>query len=110
MELSFLTNQHLSDKQASALTNAAGEQEQILFVVVSEISKNDRYEPTALAVTQHRVFTFDFAADHVVDTIAFDSIDEIFTKRMYGNGLIRVKKADGGVLDLFRFTYTVAAL
>ena len=105
-----MTNQHLSEKQANALLAATPKDETLLFAVIGEIGKNDRYEPTALAVTASTLFTFDFANDRVCDAVAFEEIDSIFTKRMYGNGLVRVKKTDGTVLDLFRFTFTVAAL
>ncbi|MBQ9761281.1 MAG: ABC transporter ATP-binding protein, partial [Clostridia bacterium] len=110
MELTFLTNQRLDEKQATALQAESKTDDPILFSIIGEIAKNDRYRLTALAVTATRLFTFDFETQTVSDSIAFSDMADIFTKRMYGNGLLRVKLQDGSVRDVFRFTFTVAGL
>ena len=105
-----MTNQHLDEKKGSALLAENRENDPILFAIIGEIGTNDRYRTTALAVTATTLFTYDFDSGTVADRIAFADIEELFTKRMYGNGLLRVKTKDGTTHDLFRFTFTVAAL
>ncbi|MBQ8357056.1 MAG: ABC transporter ATP-binding protein [Clostridia bacterium] len=110
MELTFLTNLRLDEKQGSALLAESREDDPILFAIIGEIAKDDRYRTTALAVTATCLFTFDFATGASSERIAFSDIADIFTKRMYGNGLLRVKMKDGSLRDVFRFTFTVAGL
>ncbi len=105
-----MTNQHLDEKQGSALLAESREDDPILFAIIGEIGKNDRYETTALAVTATGLFTFDFDSGTASQRFAFSDIADILTKRMYGNGLLRVKMKDGAVHDIFRFTFTVAGL
>lgn len=110
MERTFLTNQRLDEKQVSALLAASRADDPILFAIIGEIGKDDRYRCTALAVTATALFTFDFETGTASELYAFSDIAEIYTKRMYGNGLLRVKKQDGTLCDVFRFTFTVAGL
>ena len=110
MELNFLTNQKLDEKQSSALLAESHKDDPILFSIIGEIAKDDRYRLTALAVTASALFTFDFETETASERIAFSDIADIFAKRMYGNGLLRVKMQDGTIRDVFRFTFTVAGL
>ena len=110
MELTFLTNQRLDEKQGAALLAESRAEDPILFAIIGEIAKNDHYRQTALAITATRLFTFDFESGTAADSIAFSDMADIFTKRMYGNGLLRVKMQDGSIRDVFRFTFTVAGL
>ena len=108
METNFLSNRKPTEKELVSLRGAA--RTPILFTVFGEIGASNRYDPTALAVTADEVFLYDFKADRVEKRFAFSDIDEIFTKRMYGNGMLRVRGKDGKLVNLFRFTLTVAAL
>ena len=110
MELTFLTNQKLDEKQALLLQAQSHEDDPILFTIIGEIGKNSHYNTTALAVTASSIFTFDFGSETASERIPFTDVDDVYTKRMYGNGLLRVKKKDGSIVDLFRFTFTVAGL
>ena len=105
-----MTNQHLDEKQGSALLAESREGDPILFAIIGEIGKNDRYETTALAVTATGLFTFDFNSGTASPRYAFSDMTDILAKRMYGNGLLRVKLKDGTTHDIFRFTFTVAGL
>ena len=90
MSLNFLINQHLDEKQSAALAAKSSDNDPILYAIVGEIAKDNRYATTALAVTATSLFTFDFENEKVTMCIAVSDIDKIFTKRMYGNGLLRV--------------------
>jgi ATP-binding cassette subfamily B protein len=110
MELNFLTNQKLDEKQSTALMSQNHEEDPILFAVVGEIANDGSYCPTALAVTCKSIYTVDLTNGQASPSISFSDIDDIFTKRMYGNGLLRAKMQDGKTVDVFRFTFTVASL
>lgn len=110
MELSFLTNQKLSDRQAEFLLAAEDPAHPILFSVIGEIDRKNRYETTAVAVCGDRLFTCDLETGEAGEPLLFSDIEEIYTKRLYGNGLVRARTTGGELRDVFRFTFTVAAL
>ena len=82
----------------------------MLFAVVGEISARAQYGTTVLLATSSHLFTYDFERGEMSRRYAIKEIDKIFTKRMYGNGMMRLRLTDGATEDLFRFTFSVAAL
>ena len=110
MDAQFLTNKKLSESQIEILRNLGTEEEPILFAVVGEISQNTKYSTCVLLVTHSHVFSYDFGNDVCSERYAISDISEIYTKRMYGNGIMRVRTTDGVLHDLFRFTFTVTAM
>ncbi len=110
MERTFLTNQHLEQTKLLALQSAAPTDDPVLFAVIGEISKGNDYCTTALAVCARHLFTFDLQTGQAGAVIPFGDIEDIFSKRMYGNGMLRVKRKDGSITNIFRFTFTVAGL
>ncbi len=110
MNVPFLTNQKLTDSQIQTILSLSGEEEPVLFAVVGEISHNAQYGKCVLLATSSRLFTYDFAKSICSERYAFEDIEEIYNKRMYGNGIMRLKTRDGKRCDLFRFTFTVTAL
>ena len=95
MELTFLTNQKLEEKQGAFLQAQSHEDDPILFTIIGEIGCDSGYRTTALAVTAKTIFTADLEGETVSERIAFTDIADVYTKRMYGNGLLRVKKKEG---------------
>ncbi len=110
MERTILTNQHLPEAQLAALRSASPAEDPILFAIIGEISRDNVYCPTALAVCATQLFTVDLTTAKTDNFVAFTDIDKIFSKRMYGNGMLRVRQTDGTLRDVFRFTFTVAGL
>ena len=110
MELPFLTNQRLDDKKAMALLETNSDECPILFSVIGEVAPDSRYGDTALVVCADRLYTFDFSAGEASPQILFADMEKIYTKRLYGNGLVRAELQGGERRDIFRFTFTVAAL
>ncbi len=110
MERKLLTNQHLEEKQLVALRESAPTDDPVLFAIIGEISRDNAYCPTALAVCATQLYTFDLQTNTASEPISFGDIDKIYSKRMYGNGMLRVKRKDESVRDVFRFTFTVAGL
>lgn len=110
MEIPFLTNRKPDDSQLSKLLSLSGENDPILFTVLGEVSSSAKYASVALLVTERTIFTYDFASDTCSEKIAFADVEEIYNKRMYGNGVMRIKTRDGVLHNVFRFTFTIAAL
>ncbi|MBP3396063.1 MAG: ABC transporter ATP-binding protein [Clostridia bacterium] len=110
MELPFLTNQRLDDKKAMAILETNSDECPILFSVIGEVAPDSRYGDTALVVCADRLYTFDFSAGEASPQILFADMEKIYTKRLYGNGLVRAELQGGERRDIFRFTFTVAAL
>lgn len=110
MELPFLTNQRLDDKKAMAILETNSDECPILFSVIGEVAPDSRYGDTALVVCADRLYTFDFSAGEASPQILFADMGKIYTKRLYGNGLVRAELQGGERRDIFRFTFTVAAL
>ncbi len=110
MTVTFPINVRLQEGKAERLLAHHKKDEPILFAIVGEIARNSGYRDTALAVTARALFTVDLETGERDEVIPFAEVERIFTKRMYGNGMLRVKKTDGETLDVFRFTFTVAGL
>ena len=109
MELPFLVNQVLTDKQATAFLAINTADDPMLFAVVGDIAPDNRYGKTALCVTAKRVFVYDLTTEQVSNTVEFADAERIYVKRLYGNGLLRATMKDGQKKDIFRFTFTVVA-
>ena len=110
MNAPFLTNQMLSDEQIRLIGSLTGEQEQALFVIVGEISTAARYSCSLLILTPTRLISYDAGKGALQAELPFADIAEIYNKRMYGNGMMRVRRRDGTLCNVFRFTFTIASL
>ena len=110
MDTPFLTNVKLEEKQVKTIIGLSDESEPVLFAIVGEISPHARYGMNVLLVTRAHLFSYDFDRSTVSERVAFSDIEEIYTKRMYGNGLMRARMKDGSTRELFRFTFSVVAL
>jgi len=105
-----LTNQRLTDDQLRLISSLGSKEEPILFAVVGEISPQARYAKCVLLATNAHLFTCDLETGQCSERYAFAEVEEIYNKRMYGNGIMRLRMKDGSRCDLFRFTFTVTAL
>ncbi len=110
MESPFLINRTLTEAQTKTLLSLTDEKDPILFAVVGDISTEARYGTCVLLATQTKLFTYNFENESVSERYAFFQIEEIFNKRMYGNGTMRVRTTDGVLHDVFRFTFKTTAL
>ena len=110
MELPFLANQRLTDEQIRRIVSLDDGQNPVRYAVVGKLSPRGDYGKVALLVTATHLFTYDFDGDAASDRIAFSDIDTIEARRMYGNGVLRIRLKDGGARDLFRFTFAAAVL
>lgn len=110
MERSFLVNQQLNNRQCEALLKTENPNDPLLFAIVGETALDGAYAHCALAVTATRFFTVDLDRGDLLFEMAISDFSEIFTKRLYGNGLIRIKDRNGTLQDIFRYTFTIAGL
>ncbi len=110
MDMHFLINKKLSDEDLKAISSLSTEEEPILFAIVGEISPKAEYSSNVLLCTKAHVFTYDLKSNEVSERYAFTDIEDIYNKRMYGNGIMRIKLNESDTVDLFRFTFSATAL
>ena len=110
MDTPFLTNRKLPEAQIKKIVSLGTETEPVLFAICGDISKEANYSSCVLLATRSHVFTYDFGKEELSERYAFADVEDIFNKRMYGNGITRAVLKSGEKVDLFRFTFTVAAL
>lgn len=106
----LLVNRKLTDEERRMILARGSEEEPILFAVVGDITDCAKYGRTALLGTFTRLFVVDLNKGSTDAEIPISEITEIYNKRMYGNGLMRVSLTEGRRIDLFRFNFTVATL
>ena len=107
---SILINRKLKEEQLNKLISMGSEDEPVLFAISGDISRKAEYNPCVLLATKSHIFTYDLVKDVVSEKYDFADIERIYTKRMYGNGIMRIVLKTGERTDLFRFTFSVAAL
>ena len=110
MDTTFLTNKRLTDREIGIIESLSREGDEIVFAVVGEISNRARYGTCVLLATRSALFTYDFELEKCSERYTFADILDIYNKRMYGNGVMRLRTKDGVLSDVFRFTFSVAAL
>ena len=105
-----MVNQKLTDAQIKTIVSLGTEEEPVLFAVVGEITDDAKYGKCVLLATRTELFTYDFGKEECSPRYAFSNVTEIFNKRMYGNGMMRLRMGEEKPRDIFRFTFTVTAL
>lgn len=105
-----LINRQLKPELMARLMDAAGADGPILFTIVGELSGEAHYSHVALAFCADSFFTYSFDTDERSCSYRIADVDEIYNKRMYGNGVMRVRLTGGETKDVYRFTFAVAAL
>ena len=110
MDVKILINKKLDDEKLKKLAALGDENDPVVLAVVGDISSGGKYATSALLATKSALFTYDVEKEICSERYPFENIDELFNKRMYGNGLMRLRTKDGELKDIFRFTFTVTAL
>ena len=83
--------------------------ENVLFVIVGDLSLRGKYTDTALIFTDKEVVSWDGDAENTKHYL-FSDMCEVVAKRMYGNATLSAKMPNGKRVVFFRYTYSVAAL
>ncbi|MBR6933987.1 MAG: ABC transporter ATP-binding protein [Clostridia bacterium] len=107
---SVLTNKDVPAVIQEAFNECISPDEQLLFVVVGDLSLKAKYEQTALGVTGKGFMVYDPEREEPLKKYAHSDVADAKVKRMYGNARLRVNFKDGTHEDVFRFTYSVATL
>lgn len=108
--MSILINRQIKPEQLKELTDRAPAGDSILFAIVGDLSENAHYSQNTLVVCSKSIFTYNYDTGVRSDIYGFDDIDDIFNKRMYSNGVMRIKTDGGKTKDIYRFTFAVAGL
>lgn len=107
---SKLTNLPLDEASSRAIEQALEEGESLLFTIVGDYTAEGTYGQTVLAATGHRVLSYDPTYEGLIRSYAFSDIQSAVNKRMYGNARMNLTMKDGSTVQIFRFSYRVAAL
>ncbi len=110
MDKQFLINKKLPEEVVNKILSLGNDEDPILFAIVGDISPKAKYATHVLLCTSSQIFTYDPNTDTCSDRYSFDSIKNIYNKRMYGNGVMRVQIEEEHTIDIFRFTFSVTAL
>ncbi len=110
MKSELLINQRLTKEQMQAVNDLTTPEDPALFAILGDVSTDVRYSKQILILTAARLISYHFESAQTVADISFSEIGEIYCKRMYGNGVMRVKLRSGEVKNVFRFTFSIAAL
>lgn len=111
MESELHVNRHLTAAELNKIKSLGKDGDPVIFAIVGDIGSDGKYARSTLAATSTELMVFDLDSDSDAERFAFSDISDIFAKRMYGNAFIRVKlKNEEGVRNVFRYTFSIAAL
>ncbi len=106
----MLINRKLTDEERKRILAHSTEEEPVFFAIVGDIDKQAKYGKIALLGTAARLLAINLESGDLSGEVPIREIADIYNKRMYGNGLMRVALAGGKRIDLFRFNFAVATL
>ena len=106
----FAANKKLTPQELSALENALGEEEQLQFAVVGDLSVKNRYARSVLAVTDKGVYGLDETFEEGVKTRSYADIKRAWVKRCYGNALLIFSDGEDKKTNFLRFSYREAPI
>ncbi len=106
----LLINRKITEKERQLILSYSTDREPVLFAVLGDITEKATYGCTVLLGTASRLLTLDVKEGVLLGEVPIEDIREIYNKRMYGNGLMRVTRTNGERIDLFRFNFAVATL
>jgi len=104
-----LKNKPLSARADAAVERMLSEGEEILFVIAGDLNLRGRYAQSALIFTPHAVFRCG-EEEGEDGRYLFSDMQEVESKRMYGNATLSARMPDGHREVFFRYTYSIASL
>lgn len=105
----ILKNKKIPEGALSVLDRLVEAGEQVLFVIVGDLSQKGKYAETAAFFTEKALITYDGVPGEG-ERYAYADMGEVVSKRMYGNATLSALLPDGKRKIFFRYTYAVAAL
>lgn len=111
MDTAIHINKHLTEAELKNLTELGTSDCPVRFAIVGDISEDGKYAHATLVATEKELIITDYTTGEVSKRLPLDSIEKIFTKRMYGNAFIRAKlKGADKPKNIFRYTFSISAL
>ena len=111
MDSTIHINKHLTNAELQNIEKLGSPDNPVRFAIVGDISADGQYSHSTLVATADELIVTDYSTGDVTERIAFSDIDEIFSKRMYGNAFIRVRlKGEDKPKNIFRYTFSISAL
>ncbi len=104
-----LKNKEFSPKIEELLGKVREKGETVLFVIVGDLTLDGRYGESALFFTKSSVFAYDSSSENL-KAFLFSDMQEITSKRMYGNATLSAIMPNGKREVFFRYTYSIAAI
>lgn len=105
----ILKNKKLPDGAAPIVEKMLSDGENVLFVIVGDMALNGRYAETAAIFTPSDIVCYDGDADKI-SRYKYSDMQDVRSKRMYGNATLSAVMPDGKRKIFFRYTYSVATL
>jgi ATP-binding cassette subfamily B protein len=106
----ILKNKKLPDGAEAIVTRMANDGEEPLFVIVGDLDEKGKYAETALIFTKDSVTSYDPTREECEKRYSFAEMNEVKSKRMYGNAALSAVMPNGKREIFFRYTYSVASL
>ena len=105
----LLKNKELPKEAISVIENMTANGDKILFAIVGDMCLNGRYGNTTLFFTETKAVLYDSSLDAPREYL-FKDMEDVRSKRMYGNATLSAKMKNGKREIFFRYTYGVAPL
>lgn len=110
-----LTNKEVPENIRAKFEENVEEGDQLLFIIVGDLTLKSKYGVTSLAVTEKKFMVYDPTLEGELEIYNHSDVLEAKVKRMYGNARLNIIFKDGEgkageKKDVFRFTYSVATL
>ena len=105
----LLKNKELPTEALSVIENMTANGDKILFAIVGDMCLNGRYGNTTLFFTATKAVLYDSSLDAPREYL-FEDMQDVRSKRMYGNATLSAKMKNGKREIFFRYTYGVAPL
>ena len=86
-----LISSKLTAKLEKRLNEILSDNDQPLFVVVSDLDGRGEYGRSLFVATRTGFFVYDATGDKIEFSAQYSECDSLLSKRMYSNGTVRVK-------------------
>ena len=106
----ILLNQLLSIEEKNRIAELETPGHPWLFAVIGGISIKSEFCRSALLVSDADVVVYEFDTGNVGRRVQIADVESAANKRMYGNAILRLHMRDGGVINVFRYTFAVNTL
>lgn len=109
MEEILYKNKEIPKEALPIAEKISGGGEKIIFAIVGDMSLSGKYAESVLFFTKERVVSYDSEVGESYSYL-YSEMQEIESKRMYGNATLSAVMPSGERVIFFRYTYTVSAL